>query len=59
MMASYGLTGALLVVLDVRVLFAAAGVAGLLACAAAVRLLRGVARAERAQQAAPSGAIAA
>jgi MFS family permease len=43
MMASYALTGAVLAVLDVRTVFVAAGVAGLLACAVAVRLLAGVA----------------
>jgi hypothetical protein len=48
MMASYGISGAMLVVLDVRTLFVTAGAAGLGACVLAVRLLRGVARPQRA-----------
>lgn len=40
MMASYALTGVVLVILDVRTLFVGAGAAGILACGLAVRLLR-------------------
>lgn len=40
MLASYALTGACLALIDVRVVFAAAGVAGLAATGIAVRLLR-------------------
>ena len=52
MLGSYALTGAALALIDVRVMFAAAGVAGLLATALAVRLLRR-------RSAAPAGARAA
>jgi MFS family permease len=59
MMASYVIAGAALVVLDVRLLFAIAGIAGLLACAIAVRLLRGVAQAEHRKAGAAGGALTA
>jgi MFS family permease len=54
MMASYAVTGALLSVIGVRVLFVGAGAAGLLATVLAVRLLHGPARAPVRS---PAGAI--